>query len=482
MLTNCLANQKKAFLSSPFPTLKQRKEALKKLRHQISRYQSAFADAASADFGGRPEFESRLIETTGTIWILDHALKSVHKWMKPKSRSPQALFAGPNSLKVTYQPKGVVGIVTPWNMPLYLSLGPLVTALAAGNRAMIKLPDETPESNKVIKQLLAEIFDETEVAVFGEEITNPADFSSLAFDHLIFTGSPRVGRLVMAAAAKNLTPVTLELGGKSPSIVADDYSVADAALRIVHGKIAISGQVCVAPDYAFVPRNKVDQFTKEAIKVFNRFYPNGVINQPDYAGIINEQHLNRLTNMLNDAKEKGAVITAAAPWDGGLKIPMHIVSNVSKDMTIAQEEVFGPFLPVIAYDDIEEVFQYIANDEKPLACYLFSNNSGLQDRVIKNVHSGGLTINDWGWHVVNAEVPFGGVGNSGFGTYHGVEGFRELSNERAVFHRNRFFPTELFHPPVYQGWRGIIHKVTMNFYVGKGDPSIVRPLMNKPKE
>ncbi len=472
MLIECLERQKSSALEQPFPTYQQRRETLKSLRRQISRYQDAFSDAASADFGGRPEFESRLVETTGTMWVLDHALKSLKRWMRPEKRSPQALFAGPNSLKVTYQPKGVVGIVAPWNMPLYLSLGPLVTALAAGNRAMIKLPEETPESNKVIKQLLSDIFDETEVAVFGGEIQDPSEFTGLPFDHLVFTGSPRVGRLVMADAAKHLTPVTLELGGKSPSIVAGDYSIADAALRIVHGKIAISGQVCVSPDYAFVPRAKVAEFTREAIKVFNKFYPNGVVGRDDYAGIINERQVNRLKGLLSDAADKGATIELAAEWDGGNKMPLHIVSNISDDMLLAREEVFGPILPIIAYDDIEEVFKYITAGEKPLACYLFTNDAKLQDRVIKNVHSGGLTINDWGWHVVNAEVPFGGVGNSGFGSYHGIEGFRELSNARAVFHRNRFFPTELFHPPVYQGWRGVIHKVVMNFYCGKADPTV----------
>lgn len=472
MLNECLERQKRSAQAEPFPTYQQRKETLKSLRRQITRYQDLFSDAASADFGGRPEFESRLVETTGTMWVLDHALKSLRKWMRPERRSPQALFAGPNSLKVTYQPKGVVGIVAPWNMPLYLSLGPLITALAAGNRAMIKLPPETPESNKVITQLLSEIFDETEVAVFGGEIQDPSEFSRLPFDHLVFTGSPRVGRLVMADAAKNLTPVTLELGGKSPSIVADDYSIADAALRIVHGKIAISGQVCVAPDYAVVPRSKVAEFTREAIKVFNQFYPQGVVGRDEYASIINESQVKRLKSLLEDAENKGATIERAADWDGGSKMPLHIVSNISDDMILAREEVFGPILPIISYDDIEDVFKYIDAGEKPLACYLFTHDKKLQSRVINNVHSGGLTINDWGWHVVNAEVPFGGVGNSGFGSYHGIEGFRELSNPRAVFHRNRFFPTELFHPPVYQGWRGIVHKVVMNFYCGKADPNV----------
>jgi coniferyl-aldehyde dehydrogenase len=469
-LLEALEKQKNAARAAP-SSASERVAKLKSLRTQIERYQDVFADAASADFGNRPHFESRLIEVIGTLWVLDHARRNVKKWMKPERRTPQALFAGPNWLKVTYQPKGVVGIVTPWNMPLYLSLGPLVAAIAAGNRAMIKMPEETPRSNAVIKKLLAEIFDESEVAVFGEEIADPAAFTALPFDHLIFTGSPRVGRLVMAAAAKNLVPVTLELGGKSPAIVAEDYPVTDAALRITHGKIAMSGQICVAPDYALVPGAEVPAFVEGVKQAFSNFYPDGV-DGPEYCRLVNDRHAGRIKAMLDDARAKGAEVIPCAPWSGGNSIPLHIVTGVTPDMQIAQEEVFGPILPVIGYDTLSDAIAYVADQPHPLALYLFSKKTSVRDRVLAETRSGGVTLNDWGWHAVNAAVPFGGVGNSGFGSYHGVEGFRELSNARPIFHRAPSFPTQMMYPPINVGPRGIFQRFWLNRYSRKPDPSL----------
>ncbi|MCP5178571.1 MAG: aldehyde dehydrogenase family protein [Pseudomonadales bacterium] len=453
-------------------TASERVEKLRLLRRQLERYQDVFADAVSADFGGRPQFESRLIEVIGSLWVLDHARRHVKRWMRPARRMPQLLFAGPNTLKVTYQPKGVVGIITPWNMPLYMSVGPLVTALAAGNRAMIKLPDETPRANRVIARLLGEIFAEDEVAVFAGDIADPADFTALAFDHMIFTGSPRVGRLVMAAAANNLVPVTLELGGKSPAIVAPDYPVGDAALRITHGKVAMSGQICVAPDYALVPRGDIDRFSDAARAAFQRFFPAGVEQQDAYCSMVNDHHAARIRGLLDDAREKGAAIRPCAPWSEGNCIPLHIVSGVTPDMRIATEEVFGPILPVIGYDTLDEAIQHVGNQPHPLALYVFSKRSAVRDQVLGLTRAGGVTLNDWGWHVVNAAVPFGGVGNSGFGSYHGVEGFRELSNARPVFYRNPIFPTQLMYPPINEGPRGIFQRLAMNFYSKKPDASL----------
>ena len=472
MLEATLHKQQAAFIAAPYSDASQRQQSLRALKKQIQRYQDVFADAAAEDFGGRPAFESRLIEVTGTIWVVNHAIRQVRKWMKPESRWPQMLFAGPNRLQVTYQPKGVVGIVAPWNMPLYLSLGPLAAALAAGNRAMIKLPEQTPASNKVIKSLLAEVFDDSQVTVFGEEIENPADFSSLPFDHLIFTGSQSVARAVMTAAAQNLTPLTLELGGKSPAIVAPDYSVQDAALRITHGKVAMSGQVCVAPDYAMVPESQVAEFTDHVVTAFNQFYPQGVIDRKEYCAVINETQTARIKRLLEDAQSKGATVTSAAEWDGGDKIPLQVVTNTSDDMALMQEEVFGPILPVIGYETVEQAVAHVNARPHPLALYLFTKKRQAADQVINQTLSGGVTVNDWGWHVVNAAVPFGGVGASGFGSYHGVEGFRELSNARPVFRRHPTFPTELFHPPVNQGFRGKFQNFWLNLYAGKGDASL----------
>lgn len=472
MLEQILQAQKSAFKASPYPDASTRQQQLRSLKTQISRYQDVFADAAAKDFGGRPAFESRLIEVVGTTWVVDHAIRHSRKWMKPESRWPQLLFGGPNRLQVSYQPKGVVGIIAPWNMPLYLSLGPLAAALAAGNRAMIKLPEQTPACNKVIKTLIAEVFDESEVAVIGEELQDPAEFTALPFDHLIFTGSQNIARLVMSAAAQNLTPLTLELGGKSPAIAAPDYAIDDAALRITHGKVAMSGQICVAPDYAMVPQDQVSEFVRHGVAAFKQFYPDGVVNRKEYCAVINDTHAERIKSLLEDAKAKGATITSAAEWDGGPKIPLQFVTNVSDDMRIMQEEVFGPILPVVGYDSTDDAIVYVNERPHPLALYLFTKNSKLADKVVKQTLSGGVTINDWGWHVVNAAVPFGGVGASGFGSYHGVEGFRELSNARSVFRRHPAFPTEMFHPPVNLGFRGKFQNFWMNLYAGKGDPTL----------
>jgi len=471
VLTDTLEKQRLATRSAP-STAAERVNKLNTLRSQIERYQDVFADAASEDFGGRPHFESRLIEVIGSLWVLDHARRNLTKWMKPERRSPQALFAGPNSLKVTYQPKGVVGIIAPWNMPLYLSIGPLVSALAAGNRAMIKLPPETPKANEVIKKLLGEIFSNDEVAVFAGEIEDPSDFSALAFDHIVFTGSPRVGRLVMEAAAKNLIPLTLELGGKSPAIVAEDYSTSDAALRITHGKIAMSGQICVAPDYALVRQDRVDEFVKGVQTAFTRFYPSLKGDRPLYCSLINGHHAERIKALLDDARDKGANVVACAPWDGGNTIPLHVVSGLTPDMRLAQEEVFGPILPVVGYNDLDDAIDYVNSNPHPLALYLFSTKSAVRDRILSETRSGGVTVNDWGWHVVNAAVPFGGVGNSGFGSYHGVEGFRELSNIRPVFERAPSFPTQLMYPPINTGFRGIFQRFWMNVYSKKPDSAL----------
>lgn len=471
-LTQKLEALQRACRAHPYPSASERQVHLQRLKAQISRYQDVFADAAHADFGTRPQFESRLVEVIGTLWVLDHASKHIRKWMRPKGRMPELMFAGPNKLKVTYQPKGVVGIVTPWNMPLYLSLGPLAAALAAGNRAMIKLPEATPHSNAVIKRMLAEIFPEDHVAVFGEELADPAGFTGLPFNHLIFTGSPRIGRIVAQAAAKNLVPVTLELGGKSPAIVCDDYPVADAARRIVHGKVTMCGQICVAPDYALVPAKAVQQFVAAAKQAFASMLPDGASGRPEYASLIDERQLARIKQLLADAQSKGARVTPLAAWDGSRQMPLHVVTGITEDMEIAHEEVFGPLLPVKSYGTFDEAIDYVNDHPRPLALYCFSTDKRRRDAVLQRTHSGGVTINDWGWHTVNAAVPFGGTGNSGMGTYHGEEGFRELSHVKSVFQRARLFPTQLFHPPVNIGWRGVFQRAWMNFYAGKPDASL----------
>jgi len=337
-----------------------------------------------------------------------------------------------------------------------------VAALAAGNRAMIKMSELTPHSTEVFGGMLAEAFAEDEVAVFGGELEEAQAFSGLPFDHLIFTGSPAVGRHVMRAAAENLVPVTLELGGKSPAIVGSAADLGDAATRIAHGKAFSAGQVCVAPDYALVPRVSVGAFTERLIEAFRRMYP-AIRGNPDYTSIVTDRHAARLRALLADARAKGATVVTAAEDGEGRQIPPTVVYGVRDDMDIAREEIFGPVLPVISYETLADAVDHVASRPRPLALYTFGIEGEELERLRKGTHSGGMSVNDWGWHAFQHDLPFGGIGNSGMGTYHGEEGFRELSHARAVFRRHRLFPTQLLYPP-YGGW---LQRAVLGAFLGR---------------
>lgn len=464
------AQQSAAFAAQPYLDLDTRRSKLFNLKKQIIRYQDVIAAAINTDFSSRSIDESKLLDLLGSVLEAEHAIRHLRKWMRPSKRSTELLFLS-NHLRVQYQPKGVVGVVVPWNFPVYLALGPLIAAIAAGNRVMVKLPEITPATNAVMKRMLAEVFTEDEVAIFGEEVTDPSLFTTLPFNHIVFTGSPAIGRVVMRAAAENLTPVTLELGGKSPALISRHYPLADAAKRVLHGKATNCGQICVSPDYALVPRDKVDQFVEECKANFSAMYGNSIRDNPNYTSIVNDRHFKRLLEILDDAKAKGAQIIACAEYDrdqDARRMPVHIVLNCTADMRILKEELFGPVLPVVAYDALDDAIAYIKAGERPLALYCFTHDSNERDYVLKQTHSGGVTMNDWGWHVVNHDAPFGGIGNSGMGTYHGVEGFRELSHAKTVFARHRFFPTQLFYPP-YGTW---VQKLALHFFLKKGDPNL----------
>lgn len=462
--------QRAAFTAQPYPALDDRRRKLLQIKKQIIRYQDVIASAINTDFSSRSVDESKLLDLLGSVLEAEHAIRHVRRWMRPSKRSTELLFLS-NRLRVQYQPKGVVGVIVPWNFPVYLALGPLIAAIAAGNRVMIKLPEVTPATNAVVRRMLAEIFSEDEVAVFGEEILDPAQFTSLPFNHIVFTGSPAIGRVVMRAAADNLTPVTLELGGKSPALVSRNYPLADAAKRVLHGKATNCGQICVAPDYALVPKEKVDQFVAECQTNFTNMYGNNIRNNDNYTSIVNDRHLKRLLDILDDAQAKGAQIIACGEYDrdqDARRMPVHLVLNCTPEMRILKEELFGPVLPVVAYDSVDDAIQYIQAGERPLALYFFTHDANERDYVLKQTHSGGVTLNDWGWHVVNHDAPFGGIGNSGMGSYHGEEGFRELSHAKTVFARHRFFPTQLFYPP-YGTW---VQKLAIRFFLKQGDPNI----------
>ncbi|MCU4641068.1 coniferyl aldehyde dehydrogenase [Acinetobacter courvalinii] len=462
--------QRRAFDATPYPELDDRRSKLVQIKKQIIRYQDVIATAINSDFSSRSVDESKLLDLLGSVLEAEHAIRHLKRWMRPSKRHTELLFLS-NHLRVQYQPKGVVGVIVPWNFPVYLALGPLIAAIAAGNRVMIKLPEVTPATNAVVKRMLAEVFREDEVAVFGEEILDPAQFTSLPFNHIVFTGSPAIGRVVMRAAADNLIPVTLELGGKSPALISRNYPLADAAKRVLHGKATNCGQICVAPDYALVPKEKVDDFVAECQSSFTSMYGANISTNSNYTSIVNERHLKRLLEILDDAQAKGAQVIACGEYDrdkDARRMPVHIVLNCTADMRILKEELFGPVLPVVAYDTLDEAIQYIRAGERPLALYCFSHDASERDYILKQTHSGGVTINDWGWHVVNHDAPFGGIGNSGMGTYHGEEGFRELSHAKTVFARHRFFPTQLFYPP-YGTW---VQKLALRFFLKAGDPNI----------
>ena len=458
--------QQEAFLQHPYPTLSERREKLKALKSALQRNQHPIAAAVGEDFGGRSPSETLLVEVAGPVLEINHALSSLARWMKPRRRHTELLFLT-NRAWVMYQPKGVVGVITPWNFPLYLSVGPLVAALAAGNRVMIKMSEFTPRTTELLSRMLRECFAEDEVAVFGGEVEAAQAFSALPFNHIVFTGSPAVGVHIMRAAAANLTPVTLELGGKSPALVSASASVEEAAKRIAHGKTFNSGQICVSPDYALVPRDRVEPFAAAVAQSFRSMVPTIAGNQ-DYTSIINDRHAQRLKGVLNDARAKGATVTACGDVANARRMPLHIVTGVRDDMLVATEELFGPVLPVIPYDTLDEAIAYINARPRPLAFYPFGFSAMELERLSTATHAGGVTVDDWGWHVFNHDLPFGGIGNSGMGTYHGEEGFRELSHAKAMFKRQRWFPIGLFYPP----YGNLVQRLVLKYYLGTPEPTV----------
>ncbi|MDM0011727.1 coniferyl aldehyde dehydrogenase [Variovorax sp. J22P168] len=461
------AAQRAAFALEPAAPAALRRARLRSLKQQVQRYQDLLAEAMSSDFGYRSHDESKMLDLLGSMLDLNHTISHLKRWMAPSRRSTELLFIS-NSVEVRYQPKGVVGVIVPWNFPIYLALGPLIAALAAGNRVLVKMPETTPATNAVLRRLLAEVFAEDLVAVVGEELQDPGVFTALPFDHIVFTGSPAVGRIVMRTAAENLTPVTLELGGKSPAIVTRNYPVADAAMRITHGKSANAGQICVSPDYALVPRERTEEFIAGVRSTYRRFYDGRTDGNADYTAIVNQRQFDRLQALLDDARAKGATVEACAPVGSGRQMPLHIVTGLRPDMRLLGEELFGPILPVVPYDTLDDALAFVHARPRPLALYCFSHDGAERDDVLARTHSGGVAVNDWGWQVVNHDAPFGGIGNSGMGTYHGEEGFRELSHARTVFQRQRFFPIGLFYPP----YGSRLQKFALRFFLGRPDPSL----------
>ncbi|MBG6286550.1 coniferyl aldehyde dehydrogenase [Pseudomonas nitroreducens] len=456
-LETLLERQRQAYRANPMPDAGQRIQWLKSLANLLVTEQKAIIDAINADFSNRSADETLLAEVLPSLHGVHYATKRVRKWMKPSRRSVGMQFM-PASAKVIYQPLGVVGVIVPWNYPLFLAIGPLTGALAAGNRVMIKMSESTPESACVLKDLLAKVFPEDLVAVVQGEVDVGVAFSKLPFDHLLFTGATSVGKHVMRAAAENLTPVTLELGGKSPAIVSASVPMKDAAERIAFGKTLNAGQTCVAPDYVLVPQNRVDEFVESYRQVVQGFFPT-LENNPDYTAIINERQLSRLNGYLADAQARGATVIPLFPQAQGRRLPQALVLNVTDEMKIMQEEIFGPLLPVIPYQTLDQALSYINERDRPLALYFFGYDKREQDHVLAQTHSGGVCLNDTLLHVAQDDMPFGGVGPSGMGHYHGHEGFLTFSKAKGVFSKPRFNAARVIYPPYGKSLQKLVYKL-----------------------
>ena len=435
-----LAIQRAAFLAHPMPGKAERRRQLTRLKGALLGHKEALAAAVARDFGGHSRDEALLVEIFPLVGGLKAAIRNLGKWMRPSRRRVGWPFL-PSRARVMYQPLGVIGIVTPWNYPVLLSIGPLIDIIAAGNRAMIKTSEFTPATAQVLKAMLAEVFPVDWVAVVTDDSGDAAqDFGRLRFDHLVFTGSGRTGRKVMRAAADNLVPVTLELGGKSPVIIGEDAPIETAAERICWGKSLKSGQSCTAPDYVLCPRSRLEDLVRACRSCYVRMFPT-LKDNPDCTSIINEKHYRRLLGLLEDARAKGARLEELNParedLSGVRKLPMVLVLGATNEMQVMREEIFGPILPIVPYDRIDDAIAYVNGHPAPLALYLFSFDKALQQRVAVATRSGALSINDTMTHAGISDLPFGGIGESGMGHYHGREGFLAFSKAKAVFSRGR---------------------------------------------
>ncbi|MCW8878676.1 MAG: coniferyl aldehyde dehydrogenase [Kangiellaceae bacterium] len=452
--------QSKAFNRQPYPQEDLRKQQLIALKKALLKHKDKLAKAISADFGCRSVDESLLADIMPTVMNIDHCIKHLRHWMKPEKRSISLLFQ-PAKARLMYQPLGVVGIMAPWNYPVYLSLGPLAAAIAAGNRAMIKPSEYCPYSNRILNEIIQDAFSKDEVSMIEGDAEVANHFTQLPFDHLLFTGSTPVGKKVMAAAARNLTPVTLELGGKSPALIAPDVKMNFAVERMLYGKCLNAGQTCVAPDYVLCPEENIQELVSELKSAFNQLYPQ--IDNGDYSSIINDAQYQRLQEWLDDAKQKGAEIISMAEAGNThpRSMPLQIVLNANSSMTLMQQEIFGPILPIIGYRDISQAINIIQSQPRPLALYLFTFDQKTEQQVLYSTHAGGVCVNDTVSHVAQDDLPFGGVGPSGMGSYHAREGFLTFSKAKAIFKRGRINSAKNAFPP----YGKLIHKLIYRWFL-----------------
>ncbi|HEY8042594.1 MAG TPA: coniferyl aldehyde dehydrogenase [Polyangiaceae bacterium] len=446
-----LKKMQEAHRKSAAPSYEERIKSLDKLERALLARKNAIAEAISRDFGNRSKHESMVSEVFLVVGAIKHAKAHLRDWMEPEEREVGWVFL-PAGVELRPQPVGVVGIISPWNYPVQLALSPLVGVLAAGNRAIIKPSELVPETAALLRDLVAETFPADQVAVItgGPEVGEA--FSHLPFDHLVFTGSTRVGKMVMRAASDNLVPVTLELGGKSPTIVGPDFSVRTAAERIMAGKLFNAGQTCIAPDYVMVPAGTRDAFVEACRTAAAKMYPT-LEKNPDYTAIVNDKHYARLQSYVQDATTRGARVVelnpAGEPLEGSpsRKMAPTLVLDPTEEMLVLKEEIFGPILPVLTYQKIDEAIAYVNDHPRPLALYYFSHDKGTTERVLTETISGGVTLNETMLHVTQDDLPFGGVGPSGMGHYHAREGFDSFTKKKPVFRQARINTTGMLRPP-----------------------------------
>jgi len=434
-----LDRQKKAYLSEGAVSAETRIDRIDRAIDILKTHGTKLSEAMAADFGHRSIDQSKMTDIDGSIGPLESSKKQLRKWMRPEKRKtmfPLGLFGGRS--RIEYQPLGVVGCISPWNFPVQLTFAPLAGVFAAGNRTMIKPSEFTVQTSELMKELFAAAFDEEEVAVFTGGPDVGGSFSRLPFDHLLFTGATSIAKHVMRAAAENLVPVTLELGGKSPVIIGKSANLELAATNIMAGKTMNAGQICLAPDYVILPEESRDEFVKHATNSVAKMFPN-IKDNPDYTSIVNERHFDRLNGYIDDAKEKGANVVEINPADEDFsqqeyhRIPPTLILDPTDDMKVMQDEIFGPILPIKQYKDVKETLEYVNSKDRPLGLYYFGQDSAEEREVLTRTTSGGVTVNDVIMHVAQEDLPFGGVGPSGMGSYHGYDGFKNFSHAKAIY-------------------------------------------------
>lgn len=450
LMKECFMNMKHACLAKPNPSWKERFNRLDRLETLILENKEAIEKAIKSDFGHRDAFLTDMVDILPTLSEIRLQKKNGEGWMKPRMVLPDAIFL-PATAKIVPQPKGVVGIISPWNYPLLLSVGPVAQAFAAGNVCMVKLSESTPMFSALLEDLAAQYFLPTEFKIVNGDEEIGSRFSELPFDHLLFTGSTSVGRIVAEAAAKNLTPVTLELGGKSPAVITPDYPLEDAAEKILRGKLLNSGQTCIAPDYVLIEKRRIKSFVDICRKEARKMYP-GALKDNDYTSIVSQKRFEELLNELQEASQAAKVESLFLGDQFDLKqrkLAPQLVINPPPDIDIMTKEIFGPILPVIGYsdDNIGESIEFITSRPHPLALYWFDNEGKRIKNAVENIQCGGITVNDTIWHATNHNLPFGGIGQSGQGRYNGKAGFETFSNLKSVFYQSRFSFIDSFRPP-----------------------------------